>query len=325
LAELLVHEGDIVQEGDVIARLSDTKFKGAYGELDNQHNALKVKLLRLQSELDKNGVFEVPASLRTAAPDVSSSETGLFRARWNNFIETDSSNSNAVELRLEEEELLDKLVERNVVSDLELIKAKQKTSQASAEQLEYQNKYELQVADEYAAVQNEMKQLEQSMLIRQDQLRRTTILAPTRSIVNSVAVNTIGGVIAPGEEIIELIPLDDELKLESKIDPQDIAFIHPGMRATIKLTAYDYTVYGNLSGLVTHISADTFDDGPREDTPPYYKVIVEVDKESVSNAKGDIEIRPGMQAETELHVGNKTVLQYLLKPLFKTTESMREP
>ena len=114
-------------------------------------------------------------------------------------------------------------------------------------------------------------------------------------------------------------------KIEARINPRDIAFTFPQMSATIKLTAYDYTVYGNLSGKVTHISADTFDDGPGEDTPPYYKAIIEVDPRSIVQAKGEIEIRPGMQAEAELHVGTKTLLQYLLKPLFKTREALREP
>ena len=163
------------------------------------------------------------------------------------------------------------------------------------------------------------------MQIRKDQLTRTTLRAPTRSIVNKVLVSTIGGVIAPGEEILELIPLDDELKIEAKLSPKDIAFIRPNMPATIKLTAYDYSIHGYISGTVQHISADTFEDENTRDAQPYYKVIINVDNESINQSETDIKIRPGMIAETELHVGEKTVLEYLLKPLFKTTEAFREP
>ena len=97
------------------------------------------------------------------------------------------------------------------------------------------------------------------------------------------------------------------------------------MRATIKLSAYDYTIYGNLSGRVIHISADTFEDEVRRDAPPYYKVTIRVDQTALDKSDERIEIRPGMLAQAELHVGKKTVLQYLLKPLFKTTEAFREP
>lgn len=325
LAELQVQEGDEVASGDVIARLSDTKFKGAYGELVNEYQSLQLKLTRLRNELDKKNTFEPTQAEQNASPDVAESEMQLFHARWTEYETSKVSLTNATSLHDQELNLLKKMAKRGVVPEIDVLKAAQQSSEAHAKLNKLESDYVLQRSEEYADTLNEINKLEQTLSIRKDQLKRTTLKAPVRSIVNKILVTTIGGVIAPGEEILELIPLDDELRVEAKISPKDIAFIYPGMRATIKLTAYDYTIYGNLSGTVKHISADTFEDTDRRDAPPYYKVNIEVDQASLEQTDKDIEIRPGMLAEAELHVGQKTVLKYLLKPLFKTTEAFREP
>jgi len=170
----------------------------------------------------------------------------------------------------------------------------------------------------------ELKQLEANLQTRHDQLKRTQLTAPVRSIVNKVHITTIGGVVAPGDPILELTPLDDELRIEARISPKDVAFISPGMSASVKLTAYDYTIYGAFPGTVIHISADTFEDAAQRDATPYYKVLIAVAPEDLVRKGKRVEIRPGMLAEAELNVAEKSVLQYLLKPLFKTTEAFSE-
>ena len=148
-----------------------------------------------------------------------------------------------------------------------------------------------------------------------------------RGVVNNLSVTTIGGVVRPGEEILEIIPLDEALHVEARVEPRDIANIRPGQEATIKLTAYDYTIYGTLKGRVDFISADTFKDERARDPDgnPHYKVTLRVDMGALTARQAGIEIRPGMQADVELHTGEKTVLQYLLKPLYKSQEALREP
>jgi len=143
--------------------------------------------------------------------------------------------------------------------------------------------------------------------------------------VNNLGVTTIGGVIRPGEEIFQIIPLGDALFVEARVRPADIANIVPGQQATIKLSAYDYTIYGSLTGIVTFISADTFPDERRADLPPHYKVTVAVDLSHLAGRQAEIEIRPGMQAAVELYTGEKTVLDYLIKPLYRGSEALREP
>jgi adhesin transport system membrane fusion protein len=169
--------------------------------------------------------------------------------------------------------------------------------------------------------------LRQNLRASTDQLDRTLLRSPMRGIVNNLQVTTIGGVVRPGEEILQIIPLDEELFVEARVKPEDIAGVRRGQAATVKLSAYDYTIYGTLKGEVKLISADTFkDDRARDpDGDPHYKVTLAVDTENLTARQTALEIRPGMQASVELHTGSKTVLQYLLKPLYKSKEAFREP
>ena len=145
--------------------------------------------------------------------------------------------------------------------------------------------------------------------------------------MNNLNVTTIGGVVRPGEQILQIIPLDEELFVEARVAPENIANVRPGQKATIKLSAYDYTIYGTLQGEVKLISADTFKDEKSRaaDGDPHYKVTLRVDADNLTERQASIAIRPGMQASVELHTGSKTVMQYLMKPLYKSREAFHEP
>jgi adhesin transport system membrane fusion protein len=185
---------------------------------------------------------------------------------------------------------------------------------------------ELERAQDYSKTQAELSNMRQKLKLAQDQLQRTYLVAPMRGVVNKLSVTTIGGVVRPGEEILQIIPLDEELFIEAKVKPRDIASVRLGQDATVKLSAYDYTIWGSLKGKVTFISADTFkDDRSRNpDGDPHYKVTLRVDRSQLNERQADLEIRPGMQADVELQTGGKTVLTYLLKPLYKSSEAFRE-
>ena len=184
---------------------------------------------------------------------------------------------------------------------------------------------EWQLAEEYCEALQYLTSRMQDLRLAQDQLDRTVITSPMAGIVNSLAITTIGGVIRPGEEILEIIPLGEELFVEARVKPENIASVEPGQDATIKLSAYDYTIYGTLKGTVDFVSADTFEDERNPRALPYYRVTVRVDRSDLTKRQQDIEIRPGMRATAELQTGSKTILQYLLKPLYKSREAFREP
>jgi len=181
-------------------------------------------------------------------------------------------------------------------------------------------------ASDYSKTQADLANLRQKLTLAQDQLSRTSLVAPMRGIVNKLSITTIGGVVRPGEEILQIIPVDEELFIEAKVKPRDIASVREGQDATIKLSAYDYTIWGSLKAKVTFISADTFKDerSRNADGDPHYKVTLRVEKEALTDRQKGLEIRPGMQAEVELQTGGKTILTYLTKPLYKSSEALRE-
>lgn len=324
LSTLFVREGDIVKKGEALAELSDTKFKGSFGELEEQAVSLEIKLLRLQAELEKQNTLDIPDALIAKAPETAVSEQQLFNARRLSYQSQHSTSLETANLRKREVELLQPMVKRGIVPEIDLLRAQQSASEAVGNLVNLEGEHELLLAEEYSETLNELNQLKQLLSVREDQLQRRSLVSPARGIVNKISMTTIGGVLDPGEEIIEITPLDDEMRVEARIPPKDIAFIRPNMRSTVKLTAYDYTIYGSLEGKVAHISADTFKDEQQQNAEPYYKVIVTVEKDKLETKRGVIEIRPGMTADVELHTGEKTILQYLLKPLFKTTEAFTE-
>ena len=219
------------------------------------------------------------------------------------------------------------MLKKKVVALIEVTRARKVLADAQVKLDEILTYSELELANEYSDTLKELATLRQNLRASQDQLNRTVLQSPMRGVVNNVSVTTIGGVVRPGEEILQIIPLDEELFVEARVKPENIANIRPGQEATIKLSAYDYTIFGTLKGRVDVISADTFKDerSRAEDGNAHYKVRVLVDMGGLTDKQARIEIRPGMQAQVELHTGEKTVLQYLLKPLYKSREAFREP
>ncbi|KDE37619.1 hemolysin secretion protein D [Kosakonia radicincitans UMEnt01/12] len=148
----------------------------------------------------------------------------------------------------------------------------------------------------------------------EDRVNRTMVVSPVRGIVQQVMVNTIGGVIQPGNDMVEIVPLDDTLLIEAKIRPQDIAFIHPGQEAMVKFSAYDYTIYGGLPAKLVQISPDTVTD---KDGNSFYVIRLRTDKNHLGTDDKPLLIIPGMVASVDIITGKRTILQYLLKPLLR--------
>ena len=180
------------------------------------------------------------------------------------------------------------------------------------------------VLTELARVEAELAQVSGNLTARKDQVDRTVLRSPVRGTVSNLRITTVGGVIQPGQAIMEIVPLDEQLLVEARIAPRDVAFIRPGLPATVKLTAYDYTVYGALRGKVEMISADALADERRPDDSTYYRVLVRTEG-SLGRAGGPpLAVIPGMTATVEVRTGEKTVLDYLLKPMRRGREALRE-
>jgi adhesin transport system membrane fusion protein len=326
LAELHVAEGDTVDPGQVLARLHGTQYQSAVDDLTDQIATLEVRKLRLQAELAGKTEFDIAAEITARVPDVVASERGLLRAR---MAEQSArvAGARAVLTQAEaERDLLERMFEQEVAPLIEVTRARKAASDAAAQLSEARTMAELDRANTYAETQGQLASLRQRLKQAQDQLQRTILVAPMRGVVNKLSLTTIGGVVRPGEEIMQIIPLDEELFVEARVAPRDIAQVRLGQEATIKLSAYDYTIYGSLRAQVTFVSADTFLD-ERARTPdgnPHYKVTLRVDRSHLTERQKAVEIRPGMQATVELQTGGKTILTYLTKPLYKANEAMRE-
>lgn len=325
LAELHVRQGDIVSAGQVLAKLQDTKFRAAADELQNQIDALEIKRHRLEAQMKGAFEFSVPEMLAQRSPGILASERGLLTARQTDFTSRRDSARQIMDQLNAELANMEQLYKQKIVALIEVNKARKAATDARAKYNEIGTQAELEQAQEYSQTLRDLTTLRQEQRLAVDQLNRTIITSPMAGIVNSLAVTTIGGVIRPGEEILEIIPLGEELFVEARVKPEDIASVQPGQDATIKLSAYDYTIYGSLRGKVDFVSADTFEDERNPRAEPYYRVTVRVDKSGFTERQQSIEIRPGMRATAELQTGAKTVLQYLLKPLYKSREALREP
>jgi len=327
LAELAVAEGDVVEKGAVLARLHGTQFRSAVDDLGEQIAALEVRRLRLEAELAGQFDFKVPEPLRLAAPGIYTSERALLQARQSDYVSRREGAQAVLDEAAQEKELLEDLLERNIVALIEVTRARKAYADARIRLDEIMTQTELERAEAYSETLREMGTLSQALKASQDQLTRTVLRAPMRGIVNNLQVTTIGGVVRPGQEILQIIPLDEELFVEARVKPEDIAGVRAGQDATIKLSAYDYTIFGTLKGTVQLVSADVFRDetarGPEAE--PHFKVVVSVDADALTDRQRSVEMRPGMQGSVELHTGSKTVLQYLMKPLYKSREAFREP
>ncbi|MEL7254845.1 MAG: HlyD family efflux transporter periplasmic adaptor subunit [Pseudomonadota bacterium] len=325
LARLDVRQGDLVEAGQVLATLQDTKFRTAVNDLQDQIDALEIKKYRLEAELEGAFDFAVPEELAVRSPAILASERALLDARQTDFSSRRDGARAILKQAQSEYANMRKLYKEQIVAQLEVNRAKTSVSDAEIRYNEIGTQSELERAEEYSRTVQDLSSRRQELRLAQDQLARTVITSPMRGVVNSMAVTTIGGVIRPGEEIFEVIPLGEELFVEARVRPENIASVERGQPATIKLTAYDYTIYGTLQGEVDFVSADTFEDERDARAEPFYKATIRVTTADLTDRQKSIEIRPGMRAQTELQTGSKTILQYLLKPLYKSREAFREP
>lgn len=326
LAELSVAEGQTVEAGQTLARLFGTQYQSAVDELRDQIGSLEIRRSRLEAEMAGALEFDPPAALARRLPDIVSSERALLIARQSDFIARRDGAKQILTQASKELELLENMLKKEVVPLIEVTRARKVHSDAENRYSDTITQMGLERAAEYSDTLKQLTSLRQTLKGAEDQLNRTTLVAPMRGIVNKLSVTTIGGVVRSGEEIMQIVPLDEELFIQAKVSPKNIASVREGQEATIKLSAYDYTIYGTLSGHVVLVSADTFKDerARNPDQDAHYKVTLAVDRGALTERQRNLEIRPGMQAEVELQTGGKTILTYLTKPLYKSQEALRE-
>lgn len=320
--QLSVHEGDIVEKGEILARLDPTRFQSNFGEAQSKVRTLRASAERLRAEL-------TGAPLRFSAetlkePELVARETQLYQSRRRNLTESVSNLQQSMKLVQDELRMTQPLVARGAAGKVEVIRLQRQISDLRGKIDEATNAYAVRAREEQVKNNADLDAQLQVLTGKRDQLNHATLYSPVRGIVKDIQVTTVGGVLQPGDKLMEIVPLEDQLLIETRINPRDIAYIRPGLAATVKITAYDSSIYGDLAGEVETVSPDTLQDDVKRDQY-YYRVYVRTQTAELTNRAGrKFPILPGMVASVDIKTGEKSVMDYLIKPLNKLKEALRE-
>ncbi|QOZ35179.1 HlyD family type I secretion periplasmic adaptor subunit [Bradyrhizobium sp. CCBAU 53421] len=342
VGDILIREGDIVQQGQSLMRIDDTKFAAEFGEIRERRAAAAARVARLEAEARGRSEISFPDDLDKMVPAAVATESSVFKMRAQKVAQDiDVLNqqvtrlSGSLKLLEREQTLTRKLYEQKVVPEIEMLRLDRQATDMKGQLAEAQSKianittsFRSQADEDLAKSRGDLAVLDENIKSAQDRVRRTDLKAPVHGIVNKLNVSTIGAVVAPGANLMDIVPLDDTLLVEGRIRPQDIAFIRPDQDAVVKVSAYDSSVYGSLKGKVERISADTIVDDKAEKTErqeTFYRVMVRTEKNHLGTEQHPLPIIPGMVTTVEVLTGQKSVLDYIIKPArLLREEALRE-
>ena len=353
LEEILVSEGEVVEKEQVLMRIDNTRFLSSYRDNRLQSAALEARLQRLTAEVNSTE-FGTQENSREELANALANEMDLFSSRkreLNSSLEILQQQKNqrkqelieleaeqrklarSYELAKKEFDITRPLVAEGAMSEVELLRLERDVNelggklennrlaiprvQSSIKEAERrieerQDQFISKAQAELNSVRTELSSLRENSLALEDRVKRTEIVSPVNGTIKQIKINTPGGVIQPGMDLVEIVPSEDALLVEADIRPSDIAFLRPGQDAMVKITAYDFAIYGGLPAKLEHISADTITDEQGERS---YQVRLVTEKTNLGNETNPLPIIPGMATEVDILTGNKTVMEYLLKPI----------
>jgi adhesin transport system membrane fusion protein len=324
IEQLLVKDGDVVDRGQVLVRLEKARSEASFLEARARSAGLTASVARLKAEVfGGNPIFP---SMLSNYPQIRENQMVLFTKRKSAIEEEISALQNLMGLAQRELEMTKPLLVTGDVSRTEVLRLERQVAELESQITNKRNRYFQDAQAELSKALEDLAGVEQTMAQRLTQVEQTELRAPLNGVVKNVRITTRGGVIRPGEEVMQIVPLEDDLIVEARVLPADVAFIKPGLYATVKIDAYDYTIYGDLPGKLIYISPDTLTEDLRQGEQPYYRVRVRTEGRRFSSRPNDeLEIQPGMTATVEIRTGSNTVLNYLAKPVVKTlSEALRE-
>lgn len=322
IKKIFVHEGEIVEKGQDLVLLDNTKDLSKFREQQTKSFYLQAKIARLTAEVNDKP-FAEPTQLVKVIPEQVQSEMLQYEAR-----KTELNNMQAQrKLLLEEFHMNQPLVAEGAVSRTEVIRIEQSIKELDAKIAKFRS----DTLSELNQARSELASIKEALVGLEHMAQITLIKSPVKGIIKNIITNTIGGVVKSAGEIMEIVPLDDTLLIEAKVKPKDIGFLHPDLKTIVKITAYDYFTYGGLDGVVEHISADTIKSDPNDPggtsitsstnkNQIYYKVYVRTQKNYLGKNPKKLVIIPGMEASVNILVGKKSIMKYLLKPIYRVYE-----
>ncbi|WP_447932834.1 HlyD family type I secretion periplasmic adaptor subunit [Sphingopyxis fribergensis] len=351
IREILVRSGQTVKKGQLLVRLDNTTSQSELGQLETENARLAQRAARLAGEGggagctgascgDEMRLAEVRRSSLQSQLAALSASVEQRRRDMGEAQATATSLESSLQLAREQVAMLAPLAAKGVVPQTELLTAQREVVDiqgrlAAARQAISRSQAAVREAgaevsrarfDFQQEALNERSQLTTKMAVNQETIRgaegrlaRSEIRSPTRGVVNDLLVNTLGGYVNAGEKIMQIVPLGDKLLIETRVTPRDIAFIKVGDPANVKVTAYDFSIYGGLNGKVVRVSADSiYDEVERQ---AYFTVVVETTNSYLTSNGRRLPITPGMLCDVEIVTGKKSVLSYLLKPVLKVSGS----
>lgn len=331
LSELSVKEGDSVKAEQQLLRIDDARSGPMYREALEKWLGLSAQASRLRSEA--LGTELAFADELKGHPKITARERVAFSARRQSLDEQVFALERSMSLISREIEMIEPLVNKGVISEVEVLRLARQRSDIQAGIAERKNRYYTDANNELVKVETELAMARENALARQDAFKRTVIRAPMDGIIKNIQVTTLGAVIPAGQDILEIIPTHDQMVVEAFVDPAEVAFLQIKQPVMVKLSAYDFNKYGGIAGTILHISADTLQE-PNGKQPPsgedvqlepgVYKVIVGFSEADIVRHGKKLTPMPGMRADIEVKTGNKTVLEYVFRPLMSVREALRE-
>ncbi|WP_274572150.1 HlyD family type I secretion periplasmic adaptor subunit [Neisseria leonii] len=325
--DMKVREGDVVERGQILLNLDDTRSSAVLRESEAKVANLEAMAARLRAEA-YGSPLTFPKGL---SRELVQREQAAYIARRRAVVDAVQGLAQSKAALDQEIGITAPMVRQGVVSEVELLRMQRESNDLASQIAQRQNDYIAKSSEELVRIESELAQARENMAMRADPVERSQIRAPMKGIVKDIRINTVGGVVNAGENIMTIVPLDDKLLVEAYISPRDVAFIHPGLDAVVKISAYDYAIYGGLNGKVTLISPDTISNKERTEqlklnpNEVYYRVLVQTDGNSLTDRDGKVlPIIPGMVASVDIKTGEKTVFQYLTKPLTRMKQALRE-
>ena len=324
LTKISVNEGDSIYSGQVLAQLDTTRFQAQVEEIEKKIATFALRELRLQAELNKSTEMKIPEEYKIHYPDLVQAETYLLKSRVEEFNNRTENYNSQLKLKQQELDNMEKYRNSGAVSKRDFLAIEQALNSIRSERDNYSADTHKKIAQELADSVAQLAVANESIKTVKDQLARATITAPANGTVNQILFKTIGAVISPGQTILEIVPNGGNMLVETRVMPKDIGYVVPDMRASLKLTAYDYSIYGTMLGKVIKIGADTVPDKENHNAPPSYVVIVEISPESLEDwHKRGLELRTGMVVEAELEAGHMRIIDYIFRPILKARDALR--
>ncbi len=323
LTELAVVEGQEVKAGQLLVVLEEERAKAAVDNSASKTAALKAKLSRLNAE-----IFETPLVFPKEVknyPEYVQNQTALYNRRRQAINEEVSSLEKMLVLARQELKMNEPLLKYGDVSQADIIKLSRQVADIEAQINNKRNKYFEEAQAEMTKAQEELDTEIEVLRDSLQVLEEKRLLSPTEGKINNINVTTIGGVVKPGETIMQILPTSSDLVIDAKVSPADIAYVQEGQSATVKLDAYDYSIFGAMNGTVNYISPDTLIEQTPKGEEPYYRVLIVITGAEFEGREDEIVIKPGMTASVDIKAMERTVLSYLTKPITKTlSEGMGE-